>query len=84
MVLTDKKPDRGESWMSTRNVSLKTAAQESSRKMGEKIARIIDRGHENAAMSQEAHAHYGDKFTRTDAYVYFIRGVLTAIFQKPE
>jgi hypothetical protein len=51
---------------------------------GEKIARIIDRGHENAAMSQEAHAHYGDKFTRTDAYVYFIRGVLTAIFQKPE
>jgi hypothetical protein len=49
-----------------------------------KIARIIDRGHENAAMSQEAHAHYGDKFTRTDAYVYFIRGVLTAIFQKPE
>ena len=70
--------------MNTRNVNVKTAAQESSRKMGGKIARIIERGHYNVACAQEAHAHYGDKYTRNDACVYFIRGVLTEIFQKSE
>jgi hypothetical protein len=30
MVLTDRKPERGENWMITRNTNLKTAAQETS------------------------------------------------------
>lgn len=68
--------------MSTRNTNIKTAVPESSRKLGEKIARIIDRGHYNMACSQEAHAHYGEKFTRTDAFLCFIRSVLSEIFKK--
>lgn len=48
----------------------------------ERISRIIDRGHYEVACSQEAHAHYGDKFTRTDACLYFIRGALSETFRK--
>lgn len=48
----------------------------------ESILRIIDRGHYEVACSQEAHAHYGDKFTRTDACLYFIRGALSETFRK--
>ncbi|ELE9247877.1 hypothetical protein [Enterobacter asburiae] len=68
--------------MHTRNVNVKTAAQESTGRWVKKMARIIDRGHYNVACAQEAHAHYGNKFTRTDACLYFIRGALSAIFQK--
>ncbi|MII54637.1 hypothetical protein TW98_24295 [Salmonella enterica subsp. enterica] len=46
------------------------------------LARIIDRAHYHLACSQEAHAHYGFRFTRTDACVYFIRGALEAIVRK--
>ena len=48
----------------------------------ERISRIIDRGYYEVACSQEAHAHYGDKFTRTDACLYFIRGALSETFRK--
>lgn len=68
--------------MSTRNTNIKTAVPESSRKFGKKIARIIDRGHYNMVCSQDAHAHYGEKFTRTDAFLCFIRSVLSEIFKK--
>lgn len=47
-----------------------------------RISRIIDRGYYEVYCSQEAHAHYGDKFTRTDACWYFIHGVLSEIFSK--
>ncbi|EBX8239619.1 hypothetical protein DT210_14715 [Salmonella enterica subsp. enterica] len=68
--------------MNTQNVKVKTATKESTKRWGKKMARIIDRGHYNLACAQEAHTHYGDKFTRTDTCWYFIRGVLTAIFNK--
>ncbi|HHA1672080.1 TPA: hypothetical protein ACOEF8_004121 [Enterobacter roggenkampii] len=68
--------------MHTRNVNVKTAAQESTGRWVKKMARIIDRGHYNVACAQEAHAHYGNKFTRTDACLYFIRGAMSEIFQK--
>ncbi|MBJ9325008.1 hypothetical protein ACNJNU_26450 [Citrobacter freundii] len=68
--------------MHTRNVNVKTAAQESSGRWMKKIAWIIDRAHYNVASAQEAHAHYADTFTRTDACLYFIRGALSAIFHK--
>ena len=70
--------------MNTQNVNVKTATKESSERWVKRIVRVIDRGHYNVACAQEAHAHYGDKFTRTDARVYFIRGVLAEIFQKAE
>ncbi|NTY84799.1 hypothetical protein G7Z92_25725, partial [Citrobacter werkmanii] len=53
--------------MNTQNVKVKTATKESTKRWVKKMARIIDRGHYNVACVQEAHAHYGDKFTRTDA-----------------
>ncbi|EGF6448543.1 hypothetical protein ICZ76_003620 [Salmonella enterica subsp. enterica] len=68
--------------MNTQNVKVKTATKESTKRWVKKMARIIDRGHYNVACAQEAHAHYGDKFTRKDMCWYFIRGVLTAIFNK--
>ncbi|EAA8757264.1 hypothetical protein DU216_23335 [Salmonella enterica subsp. enterica serovar Sandiego] len=46
------------------------------------LARIIDRAHYHVACAQEAHAHYGARFTRTDTCVYFIRGALEAIVRK--
>ncbi|MET5489570.1 hypothetical protein WH816_04100 [Klebsiella variicola] len=42
----------------------------------ERISHIIDRGHYEVACSQEAHAHYGNTFTRTDACLYFTHGAL--------
>ncbi len=68
--------------MHTRNVNVKTAAQESTGRWVKQMARIIDRGHYNAACAQEAHAHYGNKFTRTDTCLYFIRGALSEIIKK--
>lgn len=68
--------------MNTQNVNVKTATKESSERWGERIARIIDRGHYNVACAQEAHEHYGDKYARTDACVYFIRGALSEMFKK--
>ena len=68
--------------MNTQNVKVKTATKESTKRWVKKMAQIIDRGHYNVACVQEAHAHYGDKFTRTDACLYFIRGALSEIFNK--
>ncbi|WP_456201312.1 hypothetical protein [Enterobacter dykesii] len=68
--------------MHTRNVNIKTAAQESSRKIYGKIARIIGRGYYNMFCLKQVHEHYGDKFTRTDACLYFIRGALSEITKK--
>ena len=63
--------------MNTLNVM--TIATERGRKT---LTRIIDRAHYNVACAQEAHAHYGFRFTRTDTCVYFIRGTLEAIVRK--
>ncbi|MBB6117709.1 hypothetical protein F4826_004687 [Rahnella inusitata] len=61
--------------MHTQNI--KTAAPESSERWGAKtVCHLIDRGHYNAACAQEAHAHDGEKFTRQDAYFYFIQGAV--------
>ncbi|MBK0096678.1 hypothetical protein IBT49_11875 [Erwinia sp. S63] len=51
-------------------------------KLRHRIAIIIDRGDYEVACSQEAHAHYGDKFTQTDAFLYFIYGALSEIFNE--
>lgn len=45
------------------------------------ISRIINRGHYEVACSQEAYAHYGDRFTRTDAFLYFTQGALYETFR---
>lgn len=45
------------------------------------ISRIIDRGHCEVACSQEAYAHYGDRFTRTDACLCFTQGALYETFR---
>ena len=51
-------------------------------KLRHRIALIIDRGDYEVACSQEAHAHYGDKFTQTDVFLYFIHGALYEIFNE--
>ena len=51
-------------------------------KVRDRVSRIIDRGCYEVYCSQEAHTHDGDNFTRTDACLYFIRGVLSEIFSK--
>ncbi|EAB2795974.1 hypothetical protein PQY04_001572 [Salmonella enterica] len=66
--------------MSTLNVM--TIATALSERGWKTLARIIDRAHYNVACAQEAHAHYGFRFTRTDTCVYFIRGALEAIVRK--
>jgi hypothetical protein len=53
-------------------------------KLRDRTSRIIDRGYYEVACSQEAHAHYADKFTRIDACLYFIHGALCEIFRKLE
>lgn len=65
--------------MNTHNV--KTAAPESSERWGKTIARIFNEAHCNVACAEEAYAHYGDRFTRRDACVYFIRGAVVALFR---
>ncbi|EAN2420120.1 hypothetical protein C3432_25790 [Citrobacter amalonaticus] len=60
-------------------MTIATALSERGRKT---LTRIIDSAHYNVACEQEAHAHYGFRFTRTDACVYFIRGALEAIVRK--
>ncbi|TPG56750.1 hypothetical protein [Ewingella americana] len=61
--------------MHTHNVNSKTATTTPPERWGAKTVRhLIDRGHYNVACAQEAHAHDGEKFTRLDAYSYFIRG----------
>ena len=66
--------------MHTQNVN--TAASESTGRWGKKIARITERGHFHVACSVEAHAHYGENFTRADACLYFIRGAWSALRNK--
>ena len=68
--------------MNTQNVNVKTATKESTERWVNRIAWIMDRAHYNVACAQEAHAHYGDKFSRTDTCLYFIRGALSEMFQK--
>ncbi len=51
-------------------------------KLRHRISRVIDRGYYEVSCSQEAHAHYGDNFTRADACRYFIHGVLSEVFTK--
>ncbi|MFN1149602.1 hypothetical protein [Serratia liquefaciens] len=66
--------------MNTQNV--KTAAPESTERWVKTIARVIDKAQYNVACAEEAHAHYGEKFTRIDACSHFIRGALSACFRK--
>ncbi|MEZ2578098.1 hypothetical protein [Buttiauxella ferragutiae] len=66
--------------MNTHNV--KTAAPESSERWGETIVRVLDEAHCNVACTEEANAHYGERFTRLDACVSFIRGAVVALFRQ--
>ncbi|MDV7024465.1 MULTISPECIES: hypothetical protein [Atlantibacter] len=68
--------------MHTQNVNVRTATRKSNERWVKNIARIIDRAHYNVACAEEAHAHYGEKLTLTDTCVYFIRGALSAVFNK--
>lgn len=79
--------------MHTRNVNVRTAAPESSRKIGEKqnlmsVARVVSRikgqlsvatleAQLTAAMAEEAHAHYGEAFTTVDLF----KSLMTGFFQ---
>jgi hypothetical protein len=47
--------------------------------MGETLRHIISCAQYNVACSQEAHAHYGEKFNFGDACFYFIQGALVAL-----
>ena len=68
--------------MNTQNVNVQTATKERSERWGKTITRIIDKAQYNVACAEEASAHYGERFSRFDAYAYFIRGALSACFQK--
>jgi len=63
--------------MNTQNV--KTAAPESTERCSEKLRRIIDKAHNNVACAEEAHLHYGEKFTRFDVCNYFVRGAFAEL-----
>jgi len=79
--------------MHTRNVNVSTAAQESSRKIGGEyvvlsalaarikrpLVRAIDKAQFHAAMAIEAHAHYGEPFTRLDLCRYLIEGFVQGL-----
>ena len=43
------------------------------------ISHIFARASYNVACMEEAHAHYGEKFTRWDAYFYFVQGAVEAL-----
>jgi hypothetical protein len=66
--------------MNTHNVN--TAAPESSGRWGKTLARVINEAHCNVACAEEAYAHYGERFTRLDACVSFIRGAVIALFRQ--
>jgi len=68
--------------MNTQNVNVKTATKNHSERWVKTIARVIDKARYNVACAEEASAHYGERFTRLDACEFFIRGVLSACFQK--
>lgn len=63
--------------MTTQNVN--TAAPESTERCGKFLRRIFEKACFNVACAEEAHAHYGDKFTRLDACYYFVRGALAEL-----
>lgn len=77
--------------MNTRNVNVKTAAQESSRKMGEgRISHLVDSlvsliraaHHESIyseACTEEAHAHYGLKFGVTERVYARLSGLIRGL-----
>lgn|GEM_PF-1826702 len=63
--------------MNTQNV--KTAAPESTERCSKKLRRIIDKAHSSVACAEEAHLHYGEKFTRFDFCNYFVRGAFAEL-----
>ena len=77
--------------MHTRNVNVRTAAPESSRKIGgvvlsalavrikRQIVRAIDKAQFHAAMAMEAHAHYGEPFTQFDLCRNLIEGFVQGV-----
>jgi len=66
--------------MTTQNINF--APAESTETWVKKIRRILDRAHYHVACNEEAHAHYGDKFSLFDACFYFVQGMATAIKMK--
>ncbi|HCM9429557.1 TPA: hypothetical protein N5N51_004581 [Enterobacter hormaechei subsp. xiangfangensis] len=74
--------------MNTQNVNVKTAAPESSRKMGEgRISHLVDSltsliraAHHEAvfteACAEEAHVHYGAQFGVTERVLAYLSGFL--------
>ncbi|MDF1896693.1 hypothetical protein [Rahnella contaminans] len=66
--------------MHTHNVNSKTATTTPpERWVAKSISHIFARASYNVACMEEAHAHYGEKFTRWDAYVYFVQGAVEAL-----
>lgn len=66
--------------MHTQNI--KTAASESTGRWVKTLARVVNEANYNVACAEEAAEHYGERFTRLDACSSFIRGALSALFQK--
>ena len=66
--------------MHTHHVNSKTATTiPPERWVAKTFGHLIDQGHYNVACQEAAHAHYGDKFTRRDACVYFVHGAMEAL-----
>jgi len=65
--------------MHTQSVNPRTAAHESSERWGEAIRQALEKAHYNVASAEEAHAHYGDPFTRFDICIYFLRGIAESL-----
>ncbi|MFO6300450.1 hypothetical protein [Rahnella selenatireducens] len=65
--------------MHTHNVNVKTATRKTPERCSKKLRRIIDKAHSNVACAEEAHLHYGEKFTRFDVCNYFIRGAFAQL-----
>lgn len=65
--------------MHTQSVTPRTAAHESSETWGKTIRRVLNNAHYNVASAEEAHAHYGDPFTRFDICTYFLRGIAESL-----
>lgn len=63
-------------------MSTKTDVQKLSIRWLKIIARLIDTAQYNVACAEEAHVHYGERFTRMDACWYYTRGVLTELIIK--
>jgi len=64
------------------SLNVKTAIKKSIARWVKSMSRVIDEAQYNVACAEEAYAHYGERFTRLDACSCFIRGALSACFQK--